>query len=219
MTGNFIKELLDTAGVPQQRADRRAHAHISQVVHEGSTGKEYRFVPQGYLTEPEWRAALDALGEVAGGWLVLSGSLRGVPEDFFAQAARAAQTTQGQRVVLDTSGAALRAALAAGEVDVVKPSLGSSRACSAASCPGRRRRRPRWNWRAQAPCASCSAHAQASRRAGHGRTESGACPPRCARARRGQRGDSFVAAMTLALARGEPPNRPSPGAMRRAARR
>ena len=48
-------------------------------------------------------------------WVVASGSLpRGVPEDFFARLA-APLAAQGRKLVLDTSGAALKAALAAGD--------------------------------------------------------------------------------------------------------
>jgi 6-phosphofructokinase 2 len=57
-------------------------------------------------------------------WLVLSGSLpRGVPDDFYARIVEPARR-RGIRVVLDTSGAALKATLTHGGVHLVKPSLG-----------------------------------------------------------------------------------------------
>lgn len=96
----------------------------SFTVHEGSTGEEYRFVlPGPRLRESEWRACLDAVRDrlPLGGYLVASGSLPpGVPTDFFAMLARLG-AEQGVRVVVDTSGPPLEAALAEG-VHLIKPS-------------------------------------------------------------------------------------------------
>ncbi len=56
-------------------------------------------------------------------WIVASGSLpRGVPADFYAQAAAVA-TQRGQKFVLDTSGPPLRAAVGHG-IELLKLSLG-----------------------------------------------------------------------------------------------
>jgi 6-phosphofructokinase 2 len=94
-------------------------------VREISTGREFRFVlPGPALAESEWQACLRHLGELAAAprYLVLSGSVPpGVPDDIYARVARIARE-RGMRVVLDTSGAPLAAALAAG-VFLVKPSL------------------------------------------------------------------------------------------------
>jgi 6-phosphofructokinase 2 len=122
-TGRFLQELLDETGVECRVIPVAGRTRISLTVHERSSGLEYRFVPEGpALTDAEWRAAVDALAEVDGEWLVASGSLpRGVPEDFFARLAALA-TRRGQQFVLDTSGAPLRAALGKG-VTLIKPSL------------------------------------------------------------------------------------------------
>ncbi|MBX6376800.1 MAG: 1-phosphofructokinase family hexose kinase, partial [Acetobacteraceae bacterium] len=125
VAGRFLEELLDEAGVPRRSVPIRGRTRIAMVVHDRASGLEYRFIPEGpELQEAEWRAALAAVAEEPGDWLVLSGSLpRRVPEDFYARALREARD-RGRRVVLDTSGAALRAALAVGGVELVKPSLG-----------------------------------------------------------------------------------------------
>lgn len=89
------------------------------------TGAEYRFVMPGpYLDESEWQACLDRIAQLPlrPGVLVASGSLPpGVPVDFYARLARWCQTV-GTRLVLDTSGEPLAAALAQG-VYLVKPNL------------------------------------------------------------------------------------------------
>jgi 6-phosphofructokinase 2 len=65
---------------------------------------------------------LTALEAAEAGWVVASGSLpRGVPEDFYATAARLC-AARGQSFVLDSSGPPLKAALGCG-LALIKPSL------------------------------------------------------------------------------------------------
>jgi 6-phosphofructokinase 2 len=98
---------------------------VSFTVHEHSTGAEYRFVMPGpHLTDSEWQACLDHLAQMPDfpDLLVASGSLPpGVPTDFYARLARLCRA-KGARMVLDTSGPALTAALAEG-VYLFKPNL------------------------------------------------------------------------------------------------
>ncbi|MBW8270491.1 1-phosphofructokinase family hexose kinase [Caldovatus aquaticus] len=209
VVGRFLEELLDAAGVPRRSVPIRGRTRISMVVHDRSSGLEYRFVPEGpVLEEAEWQAALRAIAEEPGAWLVLSGSLpRGVPEDFYARAAREARA-RGRQVVLDTSGAALRAALAEGGLALVKPSLGEFEALLG---------RPLQETAAIEAAAAELARSGAARLVavtlGHrgavlasaeGRTWRLPAPDVPVRGASGA-GDSFVAAMTLALARGAPP--------------
>ncbi len=123
VTGQVFAELLDDAGVPYQRLPITGRTRVSTTVHEQATGLEFRFVPQGpKVTESEWRDVLAALEQIEGAWVVASGSLpQGVPEDFYAQAARIA-ARHGQCYALDSSGAPLRAALGEG-IALLKPSL------------------------------------------------------------------------------------------------
>ncbi|MGS5089594.1 1-phosphofructokinase family hexose kinase [Hydrogenophaga sp. A37] len=98
---------------------------VSFTVHEHSTGAEYRFVMPGpHLTDSEWQACLDHLERLPDfpELLVASGSLPpGVPADFYARLARLCQK-RSARMVLDTSGPSLAAALAVG-VYLFKPNL------------------------------------------------------------------------------------------------
>jgi 6-phosphofructokinase 2 len=127
VTGRFLEELLTEGGVPFRSVRIAGHTRISQTVLDRASGQEYRFVAEGpEVSEAEWRAGLEAVEQAVekGVWLVASGSLpRGVPEDFYVQVARIA-ARKGARFALDTSGAALRAAVAAGGVDLIKPSIG-----------------------------------------------------------------------------------------------
>jgi 6-phosphofructokinase 2 len=123
ITGRLIEELLDDAGVQWQALAIHGWTRISLNVHDRTSGLEYRFVPEGPSVEPgEWNGALKILRQVEGEWIVASGSLpRGVPADFYAQAAVIAER-RGQKFVLDTSGPALRAALGHG-IELLKLSL------------------------------------------------------------------------------------------------
>lgn len=127
VTGPMLTGLLDRVGIRHRRLPIAGDTRISMNIHEWQSGKEYRFVPQGpELSTAEWQGCLDAIGQLQCQWLVMSGSLpRGVPEDFYARAAHVAHKA-GARVVLDTSGKALKAALdeTAGTIELVKPSLG-----------------------------------------------------------------------------------------------
>jgi 6-phosphofructokinase 2 len=98
---------------------------MSHTVHECSTGDEYRFTPEGPEVAPdELEAVLASLQIGACEFLVASGSLpRGLPEDVYARVLDQVRE-HGGRLILDTSGAALRHALSAGGIEVIKPSRG-----------------------------------------------------------------------------------------------
>lgn len=124
VTGALLDDLLNDRGLDRQRIDIHDHTRMSLTVYERETGQEFRFVPEGPLvSEPEWQAALAHCGELESDWLIASGSLpRGVPEDFFARLADA--TRGGARLVVDSSGPPLAAALDAGGLFLIKPSQG-----------------------------------------------------------------------------------------------
>jgi 6-phosphofructokinase 2 len=124
VSGKLLEELLAEGGVPHQAIPIAGRTRMSHTVHDLSADQEYRFVPEGpTLAEAEWQAALNRLEETEAGWVVASGSLApGVPEDFYARAAAIA-ARRGQRFVLDTSGAPLRVALGTG-LALIKPSRG-----------------------------------------------------------------------------------------------
>jgi 6-phosphofructokinase 2 len=124
VSGRLLEELLTEGGVPHRTIPIAGRTRMSHTVQDLSTGQEYRFVPEGpTLAEAEWQAALDALEQAEAAWVVASGSLApGVPEDFYARAAVIA-ARRGQRFVLDTSGPPLCAALGKG-LALIKPSRG-----------------------------------------------------------------------------------------------
>lgn len=125
VTGQRVGELLAAEHVPAEAMPVRGETRESFTVHEHRSGSDYRFVlPGPELGEGEWQACLARAAELAGagGLFVASGSLPpGVPADFHARLARLL-AARGVRLVLDTSGAPLAAALAAG-VYLIKPSL------------------------------------------------------------------------------------------------
>ncbi|MCZ8093600.1 MAG: 1-phosphofructokinase family hexose kinase [Acidovorax sp.] len=128
--GAQLQQLLAREGVPTLVHPITGDTRENLSVLETCTGREFRFVLPGPTVGPaDWQAGLELLRTpppitlpAAPHWVIASGSLPpGVPDDFYAQAARLAKA-QGRHVVLDTSGPPLAAALQAG-VTLVKPSL------------------------------------------------------------------------------------------------
>lgn len=123
--GAWLDAHLRDIGLPAQRIPIADETRENFTVQALDTGAEYRFVlPGPSLSEPEWRACLDAIDSLTEppAFLVASGSLPpGAPVDFYAQAAQRARR-RGVRTILDSSGAALAQGLAAG-VFLVKPNL------------------------------------------------------------------------------------------------
>lgn len=121
-TGSALDSLIDRESLPVHRTTIIGPTRVSAAVLERSTGRQYRFVPKGpTLSQTEWEVCLAALGEARCDWLVASGSLPdGVPIDFYARVAAIARRI-GARLVIDTSGPALKAAIDAGGVFLLKP--------------------------------------------------------------------------------------------------
>jgi 6-phosphofructokinase 2 len=206
-TGGVLDELLHERGLPFRRIAIAGHTRISLAVLERSTGQEYRFVPEGpEVTPGEWLECLSVIDGLDFDWLVCSGSRpRGLPDDCFVTLVRRAQD-RSARVVLDSSGPGLGATLAAGGLALVKPSLGEFRALTGL------------------PLETPEAAADAARRlvdAGQAEVvavtmgHDGALlvtaedtllrhPPKVEVQSATGAGDSFVGAMTLALAQGRP---------------
>lgn len=124
-TGHWLQARMAQDGLVGVSLPIEGETRVSFAVHELSTGAEYRFVMPGpRLRDAEWQACLQHLENLTEfpDLLVASGSLPpGVPEDFYARLARLCRS-RGARLVLDTSGPALMAALAEG-VYLVKPNL------------------------------------------------------------------------------------------------
>lgn len=124
-TGGTLDNLLDRHGLVRFHIPIKGNTRISTAIYERETGKEFRLVPRGpEVSNDEWQECLSQLATVETDFLVASGSLPpGVPDDFYSQLRKLAQD-RGFRLILDTSGKALREAVAGGGIFLLKPSLG-----------------------------------------------------------------------------------------------
>ena len=124
-SGQWLQKRMREEGLDSVFLPIAEETRVSFTVHEHSTGAEFRFVMPGpRLSEAEWQHCLQWLEALQPfpNLLVASGSLPpGVPADFYARLARLCRD-KGARLVLDTSGPALAAALAEG-VFLFKPNL------------------------------------------------------------------------------------------------
>jgi 6-phosphofructokinase 2 len=123
-TGKHFEELLTNEGVVSVALPIKGDTRENFVVVEDSSNKQYRFGMEGpEVTEPEWQQALKYITEQPGiAYIVASGSLPpGVPSNFFAQLAVIAKQ-KNARLIVDTSGAALKDAVDEG-LFLIKPNL------------------------------------------------------------------------------------------------
>jgi 6-phosphofructokinase 2 len=123
-SGRVLEEMLDEACVERCSVLIRGRTRVSLNVLDKHTELEYRFIPEGpTLSDTEFCEFLAAAEAAQGDWVIASGSLpNGVPDDTYVRLAEIA-AAKGQRFVLDTSGEALRLALDHGGLALVKPSL------------------------------------------------------------------------------------------------
>ncbi len=137
-TGALIGELLAAEGVPFETVPIPGPSRIAFNVHEEKTGLEYRFVPQGAPVPEEAAHALLARAQAsAARFIVASGSLPpGLAPDTYARFA-AALGRPDRPFVLDTSGAPLAAAVAAGGIGLLKASLSELESVAGARLEGR----------------------------------------------------------------------------------
>lgn len=114
--GERLDTLLAEAGVPTRTVPIAADIRQNLALADQRNHKVLHLVfPGPELAEREWRACADAVLRIdpPPHYVVLSGSLPpGVPDTFYADLARPC-TERGSRVVLDTTGPALEAALSA----------------------------------------------------------------------------------------------------------
>ncbi len=124
LTGSAYQRLATTTGIDGHVIRINGETRECFTVDEAGTGGQYRFVlPGPTLSDAEWEACISVVADHVphGGYLVASGSLPpGVPEDFYGRLARIC-AGENARLVVDTAGAPLRAALDEG-VFLIKPS-------------------------------------------------------------------------------------------------
>ena len=205
--GRQLEALIAAEGVACIPVPIAGATRISMTVCDETAGAEYRFVGEGPQIQPaEIEAVATALTATDADWLVISGSLpRGVATDMLASLVARAHEA-GRQVVLDAPAPALRAALGHG-LALIKPSLREFEDLVG---------RPLPTAADQDEAAMALIRQGASARiavsmASHGAllaTAAGvirrpAIPVRAVGTVGA--GDSFLAAMTLALARGAPP--------------
>lgn len=122
-TGRHLVELLQTEHVPVESVDTQEWTRQNLHVHVDASGEQYRFVmPGATLHQDELQKLQDKVTHIhAGSLLVISGSLPpGVSLEAFVALIKAAQQ-QGLRLIIDSSGDALAAALEIGHIELVKP--------------------------------------------------------------------------------------------------
>lgn len=126
VTGRLLYRLVEAEGIASLTVEVEEETREDFTILEESSGAQYRIVMPGpRFSENEWQTCLDALAAIEGSdaLVVASGSLpAGVPDDFYARAARLA-VRSGARFVLDSSGMPLAAALKE-HIHIIKPSRG-----------------------------------------------------------------------------------------------
>lgn len=123
-TGKHFEELLINEGVVSVALPIKGDTRENFVVVDESANKQYRFGTEGpETTEPEWQQALQYISEQPEiAYIVASGSLPpGVPYNVFAKLAVIAKQ-KNARLIVDTSGAALKDAVDEG-LFLIKPNL------------------------------------------------------------------------------------------------
>lgn len=130
LPGSVVVDRLSALGIPTVAVPTEAETRWAEMLREHSTNIEYRLIAEtSPLTEAEWRACVQAVEAEVGAsttpkrTIVLSGSLPpGVPDQFVQELTSIARRMDLPFLV-DSSGPALAAAVAAG-ADLIKPSRG-----------------------------------------------------------------------------------------------
>jgi 6-phosphofructokinase 2 len=123
--GKLLQRLVEREGIDSVVTPSHVETRENFTAYEEETGEQYRFVlPGSALYRAEWEACLEKLATLPAKpkFVVASGSIPpGVPDNFYADVVRCARQ-MGARTILDTSGAALKAALEEG-VMLIKPNV------------------------------------------------------------------------------------------------
>ncbi len=123
-TGQLLGTLLEREGVQGVMVPVQNETREDLTVFDETTREQFRFVfPGAPLGESEWQECLDAIARIEPrpAFVIASGSLPArVPEDFYGRLARSSKAHS--KVIVDTSGRSLRAALEGG-VYLIKPNL------------------------------------------------------------------------------------------------
>lgn len=125
LTGQMFKELLDNEGLYHKPIPIKGETRENIIVFEESSTLQYRLcMPGPILTNDELKTSLEQLYSLdpKPDFVVVSGSLpSNAPKDYYAQLARAAKQL-GSKVIVDTQGEPFKLALQEG-VFLVKPNI------------------------------------------------------------------------------------------------
>lgn len=123
-SGKFLNLLLGNENISVHQIETQQHTRENMIVLDKATNQQYRFgMPGSQLLEGEWKQCLHAIEDSRSDYIVASGSLApGVPEDIFARISKIAKK-ENRKLIVDSSGEALRLAIAEG-VYLIKPNLG-----------------------------------------------------------------------------------------------
>lgn len=123
--GDMVRRLLDQEDVGYLPLEVDGMTRQSVTIYEKSSGKQFRFgMPGPAFAEREWRRCIEAFSSAREfpQYVIASGSLPpGVPDDFYARLAHVVRN-RGARIIVDTSGEALRHAVETG-VFLLKPNM------------------------------------------------------------------------------------------------
>ncbi len=123
-SGEMLEDLIQKDTIENKVIKTKNWTRENFIAFETLTKSQYRFgFPGNELSESEIENLFETIKEFKTNYLVISGSLNeGLATDFYANLAKIAKTT-GAKVVVDTSGEALRKVLETG-VYLVKPNIG-----------------------------------------------------------------------------------------------
>jgi 6-phosphofructokinase 2 len=124
-TGEFFTKLVKDEGIDTMVIPIEGFTRENLIVQDTSSDSQFRFgMPGPTIHEHEWRACLSRLKDARDyAYVVISGSNpAGVPADFYGEAADIVKEKKS-KLILDTSGEALKHALKEG-VFMAKPNLG-----------------------------------------------------------------------------------------------
>lgn len=123
-SGEMLQELIRERGIESTVIPTKKWTRENFIAFENTTKAQYRFgFPGNELFAEEQKAVRDALKEIKTQYLVISGSLNeGLSTDFYQKIAESAKAS-GTKVIVDTSGEALRKVIETG-VYLIKPNIG-----------------------------------------------------------------------------------------------
>ncbi len=124
-TGLLLDQMLGAMGIERTIVPIAGLTRIGVTVFERSSGHEFRFIPGGpQLSPAELDACLAAVRDATFDYFIASGSIaNGAPPDILARVGKIV-AEKGAKFILDSSGPGLGITLDQGSVYLVKPSFG-----------------------------------------------------------------------------------------------